>query len=284
MAANTARGRALGSALRAARDSKGITLRALGQLVGRPAGTLSAWETATHRPKPDQVAKVLVALGVTGDEYDEIIQLAYDDEATTWVATSVPSQRAQLQALVNFESSAAKITDVAPSLIPGLLQTGDYIRAIMGVSAPKDEVPARAALRAGRKEVLTRQGSTVQYAAYFGPHTYTYMIGGPHVMAGQLRYVLELAARPNISIRAIRRDAGWYPGLEGAFKLVEFEDQPPLVHIETRASGLFFHDDKDVSAYRRAVGALDKMAHSENETMDLLSNAVRKIERVKVQP
>jgi transcriptional regulator with XRE-family HTH domain len=276
----TARGRALGSALQQARKARGITLRALGAKLGRPAGTLSNWETARHRPKPDQVSLFLSALGVTGEEYDEIVALAYDEESAPWVATSVPTLRAQLNALVQFESNAARLTDVASLLIPGLLQIGDYSRAIMrSARVPRDEIDARVTLRIGRGNILSGPNA-VSYTAYLGPHAYTYVIGGLDVMSAQLRHVLDVATRPHVTIRAIRADAGWHPGLEGSFKLMEFVDAQPLVHIETRRSGLFFHEVDDIRAYDQAVARLDQIAHNEEETMALLSEKVRELERV----
>src|SRR5205807_2062845 len=106
-------------------------------------------------PKPEHVAQLLTALGLIGGRYDDIMSMAYDTDAPLWVATTLPAQRQQLAAFVDAEQSAVEITEVSPLLIPGLLQTNDYIRAIMsggGISA--DETVTRVAIRIGRRDVI----------------------------------------------------------------------------------------------------------------------------------
>ena len=182
----TAKGRALGAALRKARKDRGLGLRELARQLNRQPGVLSTWETAARRPKPDQVSQILTTLGVTGEEYDEIIELAYHDDSSPWVATSVPEQRQQLNALIDFEQHASKLTYIAPLLIPGLLQTSDYIHAIMSAGGvPTSEITTRTELRLGRKDIITRRTNPAPFDAYLCVQALTHMIGSPATMINQ---------------------------------------------------------------------------------------------------
>ena len=71
----TPKGLRLAAALRAARESRGLTLRELGERIGRNSGVVSRYETADRTPKPEDVAQLLTALEIRGDQYDEILGL-----------------------------------------------------------------------------------------------------------------------------------------------------------------------------------------------------------------
>jgi transcriptional regulator with XRE-family HTH domain len=155
--ARTPKARALGGALRQARADKGIPLRELASAISRDSGVVSRWETGDRTPKPEQVAQILTTLGVGGDRYEEIMTLAYGTDESQWVATTLPEQRQQMAAYVDWEQSATRIVEVAPLLVPGLLQISDYIHAIMTAGGvPNGEIVSRVTSRIGRREVVTK--------------------------------------------------------------------------------------------------------------------------------
>jgi hypothetical protein len=111
-------------------------------------------------PKPEHVAQVLTALGVIGDPYDEIMSLAHDTTVQLWVATTLPAQRQQMAAYIDMEQKALAITEVQPSLIPGLLQTRGYAQAIMAnTKLSAAEGARRVAVRMERPKCSHRRRS-----------------------------------------------------------------------------------------------------------------------------
>src|SRR5215467_9405001 len=96
----TPKGLRLALALREARDTQGLTLRELGDRIGRNSGVLSRYETGERTPKPEDVAQLLTAMGVRGTEYEDVMTLAYDTDAPQWTAWTLPEQRQHLAALV----------------------------------------------------------------------------------------------------------------------------------------------------------------------------------------
>jgi transcriptional regulator with XRE-family HTH domain len=269
--ARTPKAQALGVALRRAREGQGLSTRDLGDRIERNQGEISRWETGDRAPKPEHVAQVLTALGITGRTYDEIMSLAHDIGAPLWVATTLPAQRQQLAAFVEMEESASMVTEVSPMLIPGLLQTRDYAQAIMsGGDLSADDVVTRVAVRMGRRDSITR-ADPIKFIAFIGEAAIHQTIGDQAVMVAQYRHLLEMAQRPNIVIRIMRLDSGWQPGLEGAFTFFIPEDQVPIVHIELRRTSTFLHAEDDVSAYKRALDMIDKVALAPGASAQLIT-------------
>ncbi|HEX5402833.1 MAG TPA: helix-turn-helix transcriptional regulator [Pseudonocardiaceae bacterium] len=253
--ARTPKARALGGALRQARTAKGMVLRELASAINRDIGVVSRWETGDRTPKPEQVAQILTTLGVGGDRYEEIMTLAYGTDESQWVATTLPEQRQQMAAYIDWEQSATRIVEVAPLLVPGLLQISDYIQAIMTAGGvPDGEIASRVTGRIGRRDVIEK-AKPARLLVLLGQNVLNNDIGGREVTIAQARHLLEMAARPNIEIRIIPDHSGWHPDLEGPFTLVEVDpsERGSIVFMETRRSILMMHEDEDVDAYKQAV-------------------------------
>jgi transcriptional regulator with XRE-family HTH domain len=267
----TPRTRALGNALREARLDRDIGLRQFAKDVGRDPSLLSRWETGDRTPNPTDVAQILGKLGVKGDRYDEIIELAYGTEDPRWLATSLPEQRAQLDALLDFERTANVVIDISPLLVPGLLQTGDYARTIMKEGGvPGDEINTRVAVRMGRREEFHRRES-VRFNAFIGEAALRQIIGDRRIMADQMAFLLKMAQHPNVEIRVVPFDSGWHSGLIGPVLLVESETQPTVVHLELSESSLLLHSRRDISTYRRAADRVAVRAMSEEDSLAVIA-------------
>jgi transcriptional regulator with XRE-family HTH domain len=275
----TPKARALGNALREARKERELTLRVFGAQIDRDPADLSRWETGERTPKPEQVAQILTALGISGTRYKEIMTLAYNTDAPMWVATSLPEQRQQLAAFLEFEQNASRIVEVAPLLVPGILQTTNYIRAIMTAGGvPQTEIASRVALRIGRREVIEHPAKT-QFTALISQGVFYHDVGGRDVTIEQLRHLIKVSRRPNVDLRVIPHGSGWNPALEGSFTLIESEDSTVVVFLETRRSTLYLHQKDDVDAYRNAVDMVLDRTRSHDESVRFLANAVKKMEK-----
>lgn len=282
--ARTPKARALGVALRQAREEKHLLLRELSAAINKDIGVISRWETGERTPKPEQVAQILSTLGVSGDRYDEIMTLAYGTNESQWVATTLPEQRQQMVAYVDWEQNASRIVEVAPLLVPGILQTGDYIRAIMtapGAGVPVGEIASRVTTRLGRKEVITKV-NPADLLVLLGRGALNQGVGGRQVMIGQLAHLLEMAARPNIELRVVPDDRGWHPGLEGAFALIEKNGsagKDSIAFVGSRRSVLMLHQDDDVSAYRRAVEHITNVSLQPDVSVSFIADLCKRMEK-----
>lgn len=274
----TPRARAVGAELRRTREAAGLTLRDLAEKLDIGHVTLARYETGERAASSEKVAQILGALGASEQVVDEILKLARGADSGPWLAITMPEQQRQLATLLDHERTATKITSVAPLLVPGLLQTGDYARAIMiAGEVPADQIETRVAVRVGRREALTRR-NPAHLLALLGESALHQMIGGPEVMAEQLRHLLRLADLRTVDLRIVPNAVGWHHGAEGPFVLVEFEDETPVVHLETRASGLFLHEIEDVAVYEEAVPKVLRKAMSTGESTQLIAREAARIE------
>jgi transcriptional regulator with XRE-family HTH domain len=278
--ARTPKARALGSALRQAREERRLVLRELGLAINRDIGVISRWETGERSPKPEQVAQILTTLGVNGERYDEIMTLAYGTNEPQWVATTLPEQKQQMAAFLDWERNAARIVVVAPLLVPGILQTRDYIRGIMtSPGVPTGEIAERISARLDRRDVIT-QHNPPELLVLLGRAALAQGIGGHQAMIGQLEYLLEMAARPNIDIRIIPDDRGWHPGLEGAFSLIESrQTRDSIAFVETRQSVLMLHEGRDINAYRWAIDQIMRISLSSEMSTSFLADLHKRMEK-----
>lgn len=271
----TPRGVALGAALRQAREQHKVTLRHHAERLNLSPSVLSRWENGDRTPPREEVARYLTVLGVEGDEYANIMALTENADDPLWLAVTVPDERRQLDAFVTFEQNASAITVVQSLLIPGLLQTQDYIHAVMASIRQQSELHTRIAIRRGRQEILTQRTDRepVKLVAYIGETALWKQIGTAQSMAEQMSHLLTMSELPNIDIHILRRDIGWTPADTGAFTLIEADTPVPIVYVEVRESGLFLYDDHSGSdsRYRSAITMLEGVASSPDESREIIS-------------
>jgi transcriptional regulator with XRE-family HTH domain len=278
----TPKARALGKALRKVREERGYGLREFSKVLERDPGVLSRWETGERIPTPDQVAQYLTRLEVIGDPYEEIMELTRATDEPRWLAISLPEQRQQFDALLDFEQRATTITDVAPLLVPGLLQTNEYIRSIMTAGeVPDREFSRRTAMRIGRKDVLTRrEPKPVQLATFIGEGALRQLIGSRAVMAEQLGHLRDAMTWPNVDLQVIPFDSGWHPALEGSCLVIDSDESEPVVHLNLRDSVLFLHEEDDVNRYRQAVEKVRRVALDPQDSAEVIAAYIQRWENV----
>lgn len=161
----------------------------------------------------------------------------------------------------------------------GLMQTTDYSRAqLTAAGLVAREIEQRLMVKTSRREILTRR-DPVDLLAFIGQDALLDQIGSSLVMADQLRHLLELAERRNVTLRVIPPRIGWHPGLAGPFVLYEFPDAPPVLYFEHYSSGAFVPDDHDVAAYEAALQTMAGVALSEADTRRLIDQIVQETER-----
>lgn len=255
-----------------------MSLRAVAKDLGIDPSTLSRWESGKRVPEPAQIARILGHLGIDNSRYDEIMGMLDGVDATQWLAISLPEQRQQNSALLDFEATADTITEIAPLLIPGLVQTRGYARAIMsGGTVPPDEINTRVATRLGRRDVVSAERpDPANLVVLIGEAALRQEIGSTEVMVEQLEYLLRVAGWDHVDLRVIPFSSGWHPALEGPFTLIDPRDDGfPIVFLENRRSGLILHQEADVTAYREAVDVVLEVAMSPEASAELIADVIK---------
>jgi hypothetical protein len=167
-------------------------------------------------------------------------------------------------------------------MLPGLVQTADYARAIIRDTADRElsesEVDTMVAARLGRQGILSRVLPPHLHVLLYEP-ALKVAVGGASVQAGQLRHLLEMARRPRVTIQVVPVSAGPHPGLEGPFVLMDFPTDPPMVHLENRVMSIFLEEDPHILSYRLAWKRILGRALSPERTAKLIADLARTVER-----
>ena len=276
------RNRALGAELREIRERAGVTVRELAHRIGGHHSKYTRNEQAARSPSPEEVASIMTALGASEAERDRLVEMAREhDGGGNWLKSGSAGSLGinhELTDLMEFERTATSIVNVSPILIPGLLQTSDYARAVMG-GMPSHEVDARVAMRVGRRDVLMRRTGLPTFVAFIEESALLHTLGGPAVMVEQLYQITSLGARPNITVRVIPRNlTTWHPALAGPFIYFEFPKAPPIVHVEHLSSSAFLSEPEDAAVYRKAVDTIAKAALTPKESSELIAGRLAELE------
>ncbi|WP_461143793.1 DUF5753 domain-containing protein [Salinifilum aidingensis] len=183
----------------------------------------------------------------------------------------------ELTTLIEFERDASAISEIANMVIPGLLQTSAYARAVM-LGAERDDVEARVALRMGRHERLTGEDAP-EFTALVVESALRNPVGGWEVLSGQLAHLLKASEWSNVTIRVLPSTlAVWHPAHVGSYILFEFPKAAPIVHIEQYSLSVFLHDQQDVRAYVSATEKLRGLALDENSSRQLIAATKNEVE------
>ncbi|MCA1185067.1 MULTISPECIES: helix-turn-helix transcriptional regulator [unclassified Saccharopolyspora] len=262
--------RTLGAELRKAREDAGIGVRELARRLDVAHAWVTRTEAGTRTASPEDVGAAAAALGLSAAERERIADIAREGDGPNYLRAGIPGVHQELVTLMNYERTATAISEVAPLLVPGLLQTGDYARAIMTESSP-GEVETKVAMRASRRDVLTSRKAP-RFEALIAESALTRPIADVETMSGQLRHLQQAAQLFNITIRVIPdRLPRWTPAHSGQFMFFEFPTARPVVHLEHFASAAFLTGDSAIEAYRDALDTLREAALSAEDTLKFIA-------------
>jgi transcriptional regulator with XRE-family HTH domain len=239
MAPKTARARRLGIALRQYRETAGFTLERAADEISSTRSTLSRYENARSPVAPATVRGLLLLYGVNPKEVTELVQLAKDARKPGWwVSYSYILDEITIS-FIALEAEASDIANFEPSVVPGLLQTADYTRAVMlgGPHTLSDEdVERRVQLRLDRQKRLTGTSPPI-VDAIIDEGALLRPVGGTAVNEAQMRQILKLSELPNVTVQVIPLSAGYHRGTRGSLHLLDFPDpeDPQIASVETVA-------------------------------------------------
>jgi transcriptional regulator with XRE-family HTH domain len=279
MPAKLWRARALKAVLREALKSTGVSARE----AARRLHVSHTWvndQLAADKPAPSaaDVSRILTAIDIPVAQYNRIVAMA-ESAGSDWMIGGTPGINPQLAAVLACEQDPAliRITECAPTVFPGLLQTREYAHRII-TRNPADlaefEIQTRVMLRIARAEAITRKRAPIEFHALIGLPAIRGGIGGPQVMADQLEHVLGMAQRDNITVQAVDLAGEFTFAHAGAWILYEFDDLPAAVYFENVSSSAVLVEEDDVAAHKSAAEALRREAMSPTETLELIASVI----------
>jgi hypothetical protein len=198
-----------------------------------------------------------------------------------WLQTFEGELPDRYSTFIGFESEARQLLTYEALLIPGLLQTEDYARAVIRGMLPQatdEEVEARVAARMQRQRVL--DGDQLRLWAAVDEAALRRSVGDVAVLGAQVEHLLQAARRPNVALQILPFNAGPHPALLGGFVILKFGDigAPDMVYIESEAGDLFLDDEPIVDRYNTTFEHLRATALNFAASADFLSRYRREIQ------
>ncbi|MFI0982267.1 helix-turn-helix domain-containing protein [Streptomyces sp. NPDC021093] len=259
----TERQRRLGAELRKLREHAALTVNEASRSIGMGAAHLSHIEAARTAIPTDRLTALLRTYGVSSEPYIAALVGMAESNGRGWWSDYRKSMGKSALDLAELESRATRIRSHETLLVPGLLQTEAYMRALFRSARPgatPEEIEASVRFRLDRQRVLADSSET-SFHAIVHEAALRIAVGGSHVMRGQLTRLIEAAERPGTTIQILPFEAGsraWFgtpflilrPGVE------ELE----TVILEHPAEPLRLGDNESIARYDSTFDGLAKSA------------------------
>jgi hypothetical protein len=176
---------------------------------------------------------------------------------------------------ISLESGASVMRTLETSVVPGLLQTPEYARAVTRAAVDgleESKLDALVEVRLARQDVL-RSDPPLELSAVLDEAVLRREVGGPDVMAGQLRRLREAAVLPQVRLQVLPFAAGAHIGVTGPFVIFSFPNTADLdvVVLDHLTSSLYLERKEDLRAYTEAFDALRFHALSPEDSLDYIA-------------
>jgi transcriptional regulator with XRE-family HTH domain len=246
----TVRRRRLAAELRRLRDQAQLTIEDVAEKLSCSSSKISRIETGHVGVSPRDARELLKLYGVSPDQTEALVQLAKEARKKGWwhaygeVFTG---------AFVGLEAEASSLRAYQALLVPGLLQTEPYMRAVIRAARP-DATPAQIDKRArGRlaRQRLLLDPEAPRYWAVMDEAVLHRPVGGRVAMRAQLEWLIDRAALPNVTIQVLPFAAGAHAGMDGPFLILGFPEQidPDVVYVDTTTAGIYLEDPAEILRY-----------------------------------
>ncbi|MET8681772.1 helix-turn-helix transcriptional regulator [Streptomyces sp. NPDC004647] len=274
-----AAGKVLGAHLRHLRRSKGLAIKEVAPQIRASISKISRMERGESPPREQDVIDLVTLYGVRDPwQLAEIQELLRQAQARAWWHQYSDVTPGWLRRLIGLEDSATEIRTYEVHLVPGLLQTPDYTRAIVKAGLPHAsdaEIKRRMELRAARQQLLDRE-SRPRLVALLDEGILLRQVGGPRVMCGQMQHLRRLAVRDRVSIRIIKfeNSASIGPGAPVTHMTFAAGGPSELIYLEQLNSALYLSRRADVDSYRHVLDELIYAAENRRDSMAMLDEAI----------
>jgi len=257
-----------GGMLRYYREQAGLSRTELARQISKSVSLVQAIELGQRAATPDVTEDLEAALATGG--------------ALTRLRTEIGDGLGYQVFPAWFQDWAIKETEAAtlrwfePLVVPGLLQTEDYARAIFRTrfKITADEIEERVAARMRRQQVLTRDDPAALWVI-LDEWVLRRPVGGRHVMLEQANRLIDAARQPHIVIGILPASTGAHEGLTGAFALADFDGAPSVGYQEGAVRGQPVEDPKDVAALALTWDTLRSEALPRAASLALLEEAAK---------
>jgi transcriptional regulator with XRE-family HTH domain len=276
------RRRLLGAALRRYREDAGFSLDDAARILECDPSKISRIETGQRGIRPKELRELLTEYDVDETQRDALVAIARQQGQRGWWQSYGQVLSDAYQDYIIMESTASASWTYEAQLVPGLLQTEYYARAIAAadlVRETREQQDQFVEARLARQHVLSRD-QPLQFWAILSEGALRQMVGGREVMQEQLRHLGELSNdAPNIILQVLPFAVGAHAATSGPFVILKFPEAPGLgvVYLEGQTGGIYLESEAEVARYNLVFEHLRASALSTAATRQLISEVAREL-------
>ncbi|MBF6211090.1 helix-turn-helix domain-containing protein [Nocardia puris] len=219
--------------------------------------------------------------GVEDELRRELFWLAEESRKTGWWQSYGNAILDHNNLFIELEQYASRIVSFQLTMLPGLVQTADYRRAMARAYRPAlsdGDVDRHLAVLAKRQERLAESSDVFRFDVLLSEAALRHRMGDDRTTSEQARHLLLLGDHPGVSIRVIPMTAVGWLGLQvGSFVLLEFPEhanpsltEPPVVYVEGYTGALYLDKGVEIEQYRAAIGEIERVALGDTESRSLI--------------
>lgn len=276
--------RRLGTELRTLREHAGLTIEDVAKELECSVSKVSRLETGKGIPYSRDVRDLLDRYGVTDQvKRDRLMRWVRDGQRQGWwhdfsdvlgPDPEDPLVPDNLSRYVALEQDASEVRGFETILVPGLLQTEDYARAILNTlsTADREATDRLVELRMRRQDRLYADDDPLTVHMVLDEAALHRPMGGEQVMRAQLKRLIADAQRPNITIQVLPFSIGAHQAMAGSFEVLAFSDSDDndLVYVESHLGLLYLEKEHDVEVYEQIFDALVDMCLTPEQSIALV--------------
>jgi transcriptional regulator with XRE-family HTH domain len=271
----SARSRRLAAELLRLREAAGLSRETVADRLGW--STIKLWrvETARSRAHHGDVADILDVYGISGPERESLIALARQARQRGWWHSYADVLAEGFDVYVDLEAEACIIRSYEAQLVPGLLQTADYARAVLTaawVEIEPEEIERRVEVRMRRQELAASRDTPLQRWVVLDEAVLRRAVGSPTVMHAQLRRLAEAGRKTSTTLQVLPFSTGAHIAMLGAFVVLSFPEpgDPDVVYLETDTSSLYLEQPEQIARYGTIFDHLRATALSPRQSLDFI--------------
>lgn len=272
----TLRRRELGAFLRARRQELGLTVDQVAERLLCSPSKVSRMETGQRGATARDVRDLCELYGVLdAGERERLMNLAREGKEQGWWQ----SYDLDFSTYVGLEAAATELKYYQTTIVPGLLQTADYARAMIEVSVPAlspERIEKLLEVKLTRQQILT-QDPPLKVWALLDEAALHRVVGGPSVMARQLDKLTELTSTPYVTMQVIAFGAGAHAAMDSTFNILDFAGPvPSVVYVEGLVGWIYLDRPQDIDRYQQVFALLREKALSPQESRELIAKIAEK--------
>jgi transcriptional regulator with XRE-family HTH domain len=280
--------RQLGRKLKELRESAGLAIADAFAALEWSRQRLWRYETGQVAIHPNDVAIMCQLYGADSETIDGLKELARQSKAKGWwhAYSDVPEW---FELFLGMESAASYLRQYEAEIIPGLLQSPMYAKAIISLgpaNLSQEAIDERVSIRIQRQRLLTRRKPTAPKLDVILSETALVRGFGPDVMTDQLGRLVAVSELPNVAVRVIPFSAGPHTAYQGPFVILDFprdspvrDPEPQTVYEESPTGSLYLDKPSEVETYAAIWADLDRVALDEVESRRLVSQKAKEWSR-----